>query len=151
NTWDVVVIGGGPAGATTAGLLAQQGFCGLVVEKTAFLCFPIWGAMGFGALSVLLKLGGGGALDLSRPQQKVGAMFNLFGQREYLFGLAREVPECVPENRGRYYAWNALRSKFDHLLLEHARNLGAEVVQPATVEQVLFDGFRATGAVLATA
>lgn len=103
-----------------------------------------------GTWSVIHKLGIGSEIDASGQQQKVGAMFNLFDQREYLFGLAREVPECVPENRGRYYAWNVLRSKFDDLLLRNAERQGAHVLQPAAVEQVLFENERAAGVLLST-
>ena len=36
DTWDVIVIGGGPAGSTTAALLAEQGHSVLVLEKEKF-------------------------------------------------------------------------------------------------------------------
>jgi len=36
DTWDVIVIGGGPAGSTTAALLAERGHSVLVLEKEKF-------------------------------------------------------------------------------------------------------------------
>ena len=38
NLWDAVVIGAGPAGATTAALLAQHGRRVLTLEKDGVRC-----------------------------------------------------------------------------------------------------------------
>jgi FADH2 O2-dependent halogenase len=48
------------------------------------------------------------------------------------------------------YTWHVDRSRLDALLLEHARGLGARVVQGERVARVEFDGERATGVRLAS-
>jgi len=145
--WDAVIIGG-PAGSTTGALLSQQGFRVLLVEKSACPRFHTGESMIPGSWSVLWKLGVAEKLDQSGQQKKIGAVFNLYGEREYRYGLAKDVLEFLPENRGRFYSFNVLRSKFDQMLLDNAREKGLEIAQPATVEQVRFEGTRATGVVV---
>ena len=42
TSYDAIVIGGGPAGSSTAALLAQKGHDVLVVEKEKFLVETLW-------------------------------------------------------------------------------------------------------------
>src|SRR5712692_984396 len=149
--WDVIVIGGGPAGSSTGAFLAMKGFKALIVEKNAFPRFHTGESMLPGSWSVFWKLGIGEQMEKCGQQKKIGARFNLFGRREFLFGLARPVLEYLPENRGKFHAWNVVRSSFDQMLLNHARGLGVEIVQPCTVEDVIFEGSRAVGAVIGDA
>ncbi len=146
--WDVVVIGGGPAGSSTAALLALNGRRVLLAEKNAFPRFHTGESMLPGSWSVFWKLGIAEKMERCAQQKKIGARFNLFGQREYLFGLARPVLEYLPDNRGKFHAWNVVRSSFDQMLLDHAREVGATILQPRAVDEVLFEGSQAVGAVL---
>jgi flavin-dependent dehydrogenase len=72
----------------------------------------------------------------------------------YVWGVDRRPwPFLFSESTGRRphfdgikdYTWHVERADFDRLLLDHARELGVEVHQPAAVKEVLFDGERATG------
>lgn len=42
--------------------------------------------------------------------------------------------------------WQVIRSEFDTLMLDNARQHGVEVIQPGRVEEILFEGDRAVGA-----
>lgn len=147
--WDVVVAGGGPAGSTTGALLAQQGLKVLLVEKSAFPRFHIGESLLPGSWPLWNKLG----IDMDASGQliKQGAMFNFFKQREFFYTLAMEAPEYFPDNGDKLYTFQVVRSEYDQMLLDNARRLGVEVLQPCVVEQVVFEGTQATGAVIADA
>jgi FADH2 O2-dependent halogenase len=53
-----------------------------------------------------------------------------------------EVPQNIPNPE---YTYHVDRGIFDAMYLRHANELGAEVIQGATVQQVLFEGDRAVG------
>ena len=57
GTWDVVVVGGGPAGATVSGLLARSGHRVLVLEREKFPRYHIGESLVPGVLPVLKELG----------------------------------------------------------------------------------------------
>jgi halogenation protein CepH len=148
--WDVIVIGGGPAGSTAAALLAKQGFRVVLSEKATYPRFHIGESLLPGTWAIWHKLGLGEAMDRSGQVVKLGARFNIFNRREFRFGLAYDAPEFFPENQNRLYAFQVVRSEYDRLLLQHARTLGVEVLQPSVVDTVRFEGSRATGVALRT-
>src|SRR5690606_19326332 len=51
--------------------------------------------------------------------------------------------ETIPGDGAR--TWQVERSTFDRLLLDHARENGVDLREGTAVQQVLFDGERATG------
>jgi halogenation protein CepH len=145
---DVLVIGGGPGGTTAAALLAKEGRDVLLVEKNAFPRFHIGESLLPGSWPLWKKLGVDGQMAESDQLVKQGAMFNLFNRREFFYGLAVEAPEYFPDNDGRLNAFQVIRSEYDQMMLDNARRLGAEILQPATVKSVTFEGSQATGAVI---
>jgi len=54
--WDVLVIGAGPGGSATAGLLAQSGHSVLVLEREHFPRFHIGASLLPAGLGVMLRL-----------------------------------------------------------------------------------------------
>jgi halogenation protein CepH len=149
-TWDVAVIGGGPGGSTTATLLAKQGLRVLLAEKTPFPRFHIGESLLPGTWPIWKKLGLFDRMDRSGQMVKQGAMFNLFNRSEFFYPLAQEAPEFFPDNDGKYYTFQVVRSEFDQMLLDNARENGVEVLQPCAVKEVLFEEMQATGVVLET-
>jgi halogenation protein CepH len=96
------------------------------------------------------KLGLGEAMEKGDQVVKQGARFNLFNRQEFKFGLAMEAPEFFPDNEGRLWAYQVVRTEFDKMLIDNAREVGVELLQPCSVEQVNFEGEKATGVVIKT-
>ena len=126
---DVVVIGGGPAGATAGGLLAKEGIDVLVLERELFPRFHIGESLLPCDLAVFARLGvdmeAGGFLH------KAGAEFldeRIDGHTTYLFS------DALPGSPD--HAYQVDRATFDHLLLTRARELGAEVHEDERVTGV---------------
>jgi flavin-dependent dehydrogenase len=141
TTWDTIVIGGGPAGSTTAGLLAKAGQRVLLLEKESFPRFHIGESLIPYGNDVLHELGVWGKLEQMGFMPKLGAEFtlgNAAGFQRYWFG----------KNLTPRYAktFQVERAKFDHLLLSHAEEQGAMVLQRAktTGVEADFSGIKVT-------
>jgi len=138
ETVDVIVIGGGPAGSTAAGLLAKRGRKVLLLEKDQFPRYHIGESLVPGVLPVLEELGITDTIEKAGFMKKWG--INL------LWGAARDMWTIHWNESGPYdYVFEVKRSQFDNLLLEHARNLGATVVEEAHVNDVQFENGRCVG------
>ena len=150
TTRDIIVIGGGPAGSTAAALLAKKGYDVLLAEKAVYPRFHIGESLLPGSWPTFYKLGVVEDLRATGQIIKTGTRFNLFDNATYEFGLANDAPEFFPDNQGQLNSFQVVRSEFDQILLTNACKAGVEVVQPSTVEQVLFEGERTTGVILKT-
>jgi halogenation protein CepH len=138
HSHDVLVIGGGPAGATTAALLASSGHDVVLLEREKFPRYHIGESLVPGVMPVLERLG---LTDRMDPFLRKNGI-------SLLWGAERDVWTVYFEEGGPYpYAYEVKRAEFDALLLGRARELGALVIEEAAVSEVLFDdGGRATGA-----
>ena len=138
DDFDVVVIGGGPAGSATAGLLAKQGHRVLVLEKEKFPRYHIGESLITGSMPTIEALGLRERLDQMGYVRKYGGSL-LWGRNQgtwdFRFSEAAEYE----------YTFQVRRADFDGVLLGRARELGAYVIEEASVKEVLFDGDRAVG------
>ena len=136
--FDVVVIGGGPGGSATAGLLAKQGHKVLVLEKEKFPRYHIGESLITGSMPTIEALGLRERLDGMGYVRKYGGSL-LWGKNQgtwdFRFTEASEYE----------YTFQVRRADFDSVLLGRARELGALVIEEATVQEALFDGDRAVG------
>lgn len=130
TTYDVIIIGGGPGGSSAASYLARAGKRVLLLEKEIFPRFHIGESLLpynhciFRELDLLPKLQAAGFI------RKFGAQFHLGNGvkgTKFIFRQGRYTRE--PE------AMQVERATFDHLLLKHARELGAEVREGWTVSK----------------
>ncbi len=132
------MVGGGPAGAVTAGLLAKEGRRVLVLERDKFPRYHIGESLNPGLVPALERMGVRERLDEIGYLRKYGATF--------VWGAGIE-PWDFRFNEGSPYenVHQVRRADFDALLLARARELGAVVVEEATVKDILQDGDRVTG------
>jgi len=75
STWDVIVIGAGPAGSTTASLLAAEGHRVLVLEKEKFPRYHVGESMMPFCWFTLDRLGLIGKMEEIGFQQKHSVQF----------------------------------------------------------------------------
>jgi flavin-dependent dehydrogenase len=137
-TCDVAVIGGGPAGASTATFLAQSGLDVCVFERETFPRFHVGESLIPATLSLLERMGVREQVEAHGFQIKHGATFSdQESDREFTFYFLRDRP-WPP------YAYQVPRAEFDTLLLGHAAKTGARVRQPVAVSTVAFDAEGAT-------
>jgi flavin-dependent dehydrogenase len=137
---DVVVIGGGPAGSTVSTLLAQQGYRVQLFERERFPRFHIGESLIPETYWVFKRLKMLDKMKASPFVKKFSVQFvNAQGKESAPFYFHDNKPhECSQ-------TWQVIRSEFDTMMLNNAREQGVEVHQPARVLEVLFDGDRAVG------
>lgn len=137
---EVVVMGGGPAGSTAATLLAQQGFRVRLYEREKFPRFHIGESFMPDTYWVLRRLGMLDKMKTSDFIQKYSVQFvSDSGKESQPFYFFENNPhECSQ-------TWQVLRSEFDHLLLDNARDHGVDVREETRVLDVYFEGDQQTG------
>jgi flavin-dependent dehydrogenase len=133
DMYDVAIIGGGPAGSTGATLLARAGRRVIVFERDKFPRFHI----GESLLPFSMK---------AFTRMDVLEKFDRFG---FLKKYGGEFFSACCDKGIKFYFKDAYRSQTDHsyqvtrgdfdkLLLDHARENGAEVHEETAVESVEF-------------
>ena len=137
---DVVVIGGGPAGSTASALLAAQGVRVVLYERERFPRFHIGESLIPETYWVLRRLGMLEKMKRSHFVKKYSVQFvRSSGELSAPFYFWNNKPhECSQ-------TWQVVRSEFDAMMLDNAREHGVEVHEGARVLEVLFEGARAVG------
>jgi flavin-dependent dehydrogenase len=137
---DVIVIGGGPAGSTTSTLIAQQGYRVQLFERDRFPRFHIGESLIPETYWVLKRLNMLPKMQQSRFVRKHSVQFvNSRGKESAPFYFWDNKPhECSQ-------TWQVVRSEFDAMMLDNAREHGVDAQEGVRVLDVLFDGDRAVG------
>ncbi len=137
---DVIVIGGGPAGSTTSTLLAQHGHRVQLFERERFPRFHIGESLIPETYWVLKRLNMLPKMQNSPFVKKHSVQFvNSVGKESAPFYFWDNKPhECSQ-------TWQVVRSEFDHMMLDNAREHGVDAHDGVHVIEVLFEGDRATG------
>ena len=138
DEYDVVVIGGGPGGSATAGLLAKRGHSVLVIEREKFPRYHIGESLITGLLPTLEELGLLDRLEALGFTKKYGGTL-LWGKNQGTWGFR------FTESALYDYAYQVRRADFDALLLGRARELGVTVLEEASVKAPVFEGDRVVG------
>ena len=137
---DVVVIGGGPAGSTVSTLIAQRGFQVELFERERFPRFHIGESLIPETYWVLKRLNMLPKMQRSHFVRKRSVQFvSSSGRNSAPFYFSDNKPhECSQ-------TWQVVRSEFDQMMLDNAREHGVHAHEGVRVHDVLFDGERAVG------
>jgi len=140
NTFDVIVMGGGPAGSSVAGMLSREGRKVILFEKEIFPRHHIGESLMTDTYWTFQRLGVLEKLRESPFVRKYSVQFaNPAGKesRPFYFFEAVHHESAV--------TWQVNRAEFDHLLINHAAEQGVVTHQGVLVREVLFEGDRAVG------
>ena len=122
--YDIIIVGGGPAGSTAGTLLAKQGWKVAIFEKEQFPRFKIGESLLPGSLCTFERMGVKEKIDRADVIVKYGGkIVSACGTSSNRF-LFSNVFRCKYPT-----AYQVERSRFDHILLDHAAETGCEVRQ----------------------
>lgn len=139
-TYDVAVIGGGPAGTTLATFLQRRGHRCLVLNSTAYPRYHIGESLIPNTYGVLDRLGLLSQMRASHFPEKYSVRFVApSGDASDPFYFFESLP------REQAQTWQVLRSEFDQMCLRNAQAAGVDVRMGARVGKVLFDETMASG------
>jgi len=141
NSFDAVVIGGGPAGSSAATVLAEHGHKALVLEREKFPRYHIGESLLPFTFHPLQRLGLIEEMRKSAFIRKYSVQFvspsGKASQPFYFF---------TRYDRGTVaQTWQVLRSEFDVMLLNNARKKGAIVQEETVVKELVKQGERVVG------
>src|SRR5215471_13777981 len=140
NNFDVIVMGGGPAGSAIASILTRQGRSVVLFERETFPRHHIGESLMTDTYWTFQRMGILDKLKNSPFVVKYSVQFaNSAGKesRPFYFFEANHHESAV--------TWQVNRALFDLMLIEHAEELGATIYQSTLVKKVLFEGDRACG------
>ncbi|MFQ5494184.1 MAG: NAD(P)/FAD-dependent oxidoreductase [Phycisphaerae bacterium] len=145
-SYDCVVVGGGPAGATAAALIAERGHTVLVLERSRFPRHHIGESLMPQTYWTLERLGMLERLAASGFPRKQSVQFvSASGKDSQPYYFTDRDPGA------HSITWQVRRDLFDEMMLDNACRRGAEVCFEASVSEVLLAGGRATGVTVRTA
>ncbi len=131
--YDVAIIGGGPAGSTAAMTLARGGRNVIVLEREKFPRFHIGESLLPYSMDAFDRLGLREKIEAAGFMPKHGAeIASGCGTRELRFHFKNGF------RSKRESAYQVTRADFDKLLLDHAREQGAEVREETQVSSIAF-------------
>ncbi|HEY4282864.1 MAG TPA: NAD(P)/FAD-dependent oxidoreductase [Chthoniobacterales bacterium] len=131
--YDVAIVGGGPAGSSTATLLARAGRKVIVFEREKFPRFHIGESLLPFSMKAFKRM------DLLQKFERAGFLRKYGG--EFFSACCEEGVKFYFKDAYRSqtdYSFQVTRADFDKLLLDHARESGATVREETTVDRVEF-------------
>jgi flavin-dependent dehydrogenase len=136
QNYDAILIGGGPAGSCASAILAEYGHRVLVLEREKFPRYHIGESLIPFTFGPLERIGMIPKMKASHFVKKYSVTFvQPDGKRSQPFYFFNRYDrETVAQT------WQVLRSEFDQMMLDNAREKGAEVREQTTVNRLLMEG-----------
>jgi len=140
NGFDAIVLGAGPAGTSAAAVLAERGRRVALLEKAKFPRYHIGESLIPETYWVLKRLGMLPRMKQSHFVKKHSVQFvSASGKESAPFYFWDNKPhECSQ-------TWQVVRSEFDQILMDNAREKGAEVIEEVTVRETIEENGYVTG------
>src|SRR5580693_5553300 len=140
QTDDVIVIGGGPAGSTAAAVLAAKGRRVVVIEKEKFPRYHIGESLLPYGYFTLERIGVLERMKASHFTRKHSVQFvGASGRASVPFYFSQQLAHEASAT------WQVLRSEFDQMLLDNAREKGAEVIEEIAARELIQTDGTGTG------
>ncbi|WP_146517553.1 NAD(P)/FAD-dependent oxidoreductase [Rubripirellula amarantea] len=134
SSYDVVVVGGGPAGASAAAIVAQGGLSTLLIERDAMPRFHVGESLMPETYWPLQRLGLNDRVRTSGWQAKKSVQFVTHNGKESEPFFFRQH-----DNRECSTTWQVERSEFDKMIFDRAAELGADAFDRTRLLDVHFD------------
>ncbi|HEY8751184.1 MAG TPA: NAD(P)/FAD-dependent oxidoreductase [Tepidisphaeraceae bacterium] len=131
DVYDVLIIGGGPAGALAGLMLARKGRRAVILEKTKFPRFHVGESFLPATLDLIRELGLEEELRKLPLMNKYGAEFGM-GHGGSILDINFADGYCDGKE-----TFNIERSIFDAMLLREAGKAGVEVRENTAVKQIV--------------
>ncbi len=130
--FEAIVVGGGPAGSTTAAVLAGHGRRVLVLEKERFPRYHIGESLIPFCYFPLKRIGMIDRIEAAGFVEKYSVQFvGMKGDTSQPFYFFDHMDHACTKT------WQVERSRFDHMLLQNAEEKGARVLQETRVKNTL--------------
>lgn len=132
---DVVIIGAGPAGSTAAAVLAEKGRRVLALERDKFPRYHVGESLIPYTYFPLERIGMIEKLKASSFTKKYSVQFvspdGKMSAPFYFFKHLEHDASCT---------WQVMRGDFDKMLLDNAREKGAEILEETRVTELIQNG-----------
>jgi flavin-dependent dehydrogenase len=148
--FDVLIIGGGPSGSTLGALLGMHGHKALIVERDIHPRDHVGESLTPSTNAIFKRIGFLEKMEDAAFVHKPGACWTAPRAPVGKF-LSLRLAEFPPPGATQFYTYNVERDLFDTMLIRHAHEKGAKVLQGASVQHVRFEDGRAVGARIAVA
>src|SRR5678815_4727721 len=130
--FETLIIGGGPAGAATGAVLSEHGHNVLVLEREKFPRYHIGESLLPFTFHPLQRLGLIEKMRQSAFIKKYSVQFvSPSGKASQPFYFFNRYDQNVAQT------WQVLRSEFDVIVLDKAREQGAQVLEETTVKELI--------------
>ncbi|HEV3037014.1 MAG TPA: tryptophan 7-halogenase [Candidatus Angelobacter sp.] len=140
--FDVIVVGGGPAGSTAATFIAMEGNRVLLLEREKFPRHQIGESLLPATINgVCVMLGVSEELAQANFTYKLGGTYR-WGKHPEPWSFTFGPSSMIPGSQA--FAYQVERMKFDNILLNNARKKGVDVRERHTVAEVLEEAGRIT-------
>ena len=140
NSYDAIVIGGGPGGSTISTLLAGAGRKVLVLERESFPRYHIGESLLSGTADLLKKIGVLDKMEQAQFVKKHGVSW-IWGVNRKLWTVYFKDALATPYDFG----YQVERGPFDKMLLDNAREHGVEALERHQVLNLKWDDGRVSG------